>query len=112
MNPTNNDSDAPITEQPEPAKPSDVLREVPLSDGSVARFHNRKGRVLKNAQRKAGDDVSNMSNALLSEVITINGRAPLMEELEDLGLFDLLKLQAAFGELSGEAGNVTRTPSP
>lgn len=88
-----------------------VLRKTTLSTGAVARFHRRKGRVLKAAQRKAGGDASAMAAALLSEVITVDDKLMAMEDIEDLDLFDLLKLQGIFSELSGEAGNVIQTPS-
>lgn len=97
-----------VVDAPEPG----VMRKLTLSTGSVARFHRCKGTALVNAQRKSGDDSSMMTFALLSEMITIDGKAVLMEDLVQADLFDLLKLQGVFGELSGAMGKVSPTPSP
>lgn len=80
-----------------------IAKEITLPSGALAVFYRRKGVALTRAQRKAEGDSSRMGFALLSEVVEINGRAPLMEELEEMDLFDVIHLQEAFGEL-GKAG--------
>lgn len=80
-----------------------VAREVTLPSGAKAVFFRRKGAALTRAQRKADGDAGRMGFALLSEVVEIDGRAPLMEELEEMDLFDVMRLQEEFGEL-GKAG--------
>lgn len=91
------------TQAQAPAQDPNVYRVETLPSGAKATFYRRKGRALMNAQRKADGDASRMSFALLSEVVDINGKAPLMEELEEMDLLDVIKLQEVFGEL-GKSG--------
>jgi hypothetical protein len=90
------------------SKSAKVLKEVTLPSGAKAVFYDRKGIALINAQRKAADDTSRISFALLSEIVEIDGKALLMEEMEEMGLFDVMELSKVLGEL-GKSGP---TPSP
>jgi hypothetical protein len=79
--------------------PEGALKRVPLPSGAIAIFYQRKGRALIHAQRAAGDDTSRLAFALLAQVVEIDGRQPLMEDIEDMDLPDVLKLQEEFGSL-------------
>lgn len=92
-----------MSEQTDSTNNPAIAKETTLPSGAQAVFFRRKGRALTNAQRKADGDASRMGFALLSEVVEIDGRAPLMEELEEMDLFDVMRLQEVFGEL-GKAG--------
>lgn len=82
-----------------------VLKKVLLPSGSVAVFFKRKGVALINAQRKADGDNSRTGFALLSEIIQIDGKTVLMEDIEQMDLFDVMRLSEVLGELgkSGQA---------
>lgn len=85
--------------------PEGAIKAVTLPSGAEAIFYRRKGRALVAAQRAAAGDASRMAFALLAEIVEIDGKKPLMEEIEGLDLFDVLKLQEEFGELgNGRAG--------
>ena len=83
-----------------------VLREVTLPSGATAVFYKRRGKALVNAQRSAAGDSSRIAFALLANIIEVDGLPVLMEDLDEMDLFDVLKLQEIFGEL----GNVTAGP--
>lgn len=88
---------------PDAPLPAGALKRVPLPSGKVAVFFRRKGRALILAQRAAGDDSSRLAFALLAQVVEIDGQAPMMEDIEDLDLADVLMLQEEFGSL-GKSG--------
>lgn len=79
--------------------PAGAVKRITLPGGAAAVFYKRKGRALVDAQRAADGDAGRMAMALLAQVVEIDGRQLLMEDLEDLDLMDVLKLQEAFGDL-------------
>lgn len=84
--------------------PQGAVKAVPLPSGAKAIFYRRKGRALIDAQRAADGDTSRLMFALLAQVVEIDGKAPLMEDLEEMDLFDVMKLQEEFGSLGKPAG--------
>jgi len=62
---------------------------------------------LLNAQRKAEGDASRISFALLSEVVEINGKPCLMEDFEEMDLFDVMRLTEEMGEM-GKSGRTAK----
>jgi len=89
------------------ANKTDVFKEVVLPSGIQAVFFRRKGRALLNAQRKAEGDASRISFALLSEVVEINGKPCLMEDFEEMDLFDVMRLTEEMGEM-GKSGRTAK----
>ena len=85
-----------------------VLKEVTLPSGAQAIFYRRKGGALINAQRKAGGDTSRVAFALLSEIVEVDGKPCLMEDFDEMDLFDVMRLSEELGEL-GKSG---QTPKP
>jgi hypothetical protein len=84
--------------------PPGAIKSVELPSGAQAVFFKRKGRVLVDAQRAADGDPGRMAFALLARVVEIDGKPPLMEDLEEMDLFDVIKLQEEFGGLGKSAG--------
>ena len=85
-----------------------VMKEVELPSGGKAVFYRRKGVALINAQRKAGGDTSRVGFALLSEIVEIDGKPCLMEDFDEMDLFDVMFLSEELGSL-GKSG---QTPKP
>lgn len=96
--------------QPEdaPLPPGAVKRIALPFSGATAIFYRRKGRALVDAQRAADGDTGRMAFALLAQVVEIDGKPQLMEDLEELDLLDVLRLQEAFGELGKLPGPTAR----
>lgn len=86
----------------------EVIKEVTLPSGAKATFYRRKGIALINAQRKAGGDSSRTSFAVLSEVVEIDGKLRMMEDFDEMDLFDVMCLNEEFSGL-GKSGQ-TRKP--
>jgi hypothetical protein len=84
--------------------PEGAIKAVELPSGAKAVFFKRKGRALIEAQRAADGDSSRLMFAILARVVEIDGQAPLMEDLEEMDLFDVMKLQEEFGGLGKPAG--------
>jgi hypothetical protein len=76
-----------------------IIDTIILPSGVQAVFYRRKGRALIDAQRAAGDDSSRLMFALMAQVVEIDGKSVLMEDIEDMDLMDVLKLQEAMGSL-------------
>jgi len=75
-------------------------KEVILSDGRKAVIRKGKGRDVKAAMRVSGADSSIYLFALIAQLTTIEGNAIVMEDLEDMGMADVTKLQTEFAELN------------
>lgn len=86
----------------------EVIKEVTLPSGANATFYRRKGIALINAQRKAGGDSSRVAFAMLSEVVEIDGKQCMMEDFDEMDLFDVMCLNEEFSSL-GKSGQ-TRKP--
>jgi len=86
----------------------EVLKEVTLPTGAKATFYRRKGIALMNAQRKASGDSSRVTFALLSEIVEVDGKPCLMEDFDEMELFDVIALSEELGEM----GKPGRTPKP
>ena len=84
-----------------------VLKEIPLPSGSNAIFYKRKGVALINAQRKAGGDSSRVAFALLSEIVEVDGKPCMMEDFDEMDLFDVMRLSEELGEL-GKSGRTAK----
>lgn len=84
-----------------------VLKEVQLPSGSQAVFYRRKGIVLINAQRKVSGDSSRVAFALLSEIVEIDGKPCLMEDFDEMDLFDVMCLSEELGNL-GKSGQTLK----
>jgi hypothetical protein len=85
-----------------------VQKEITLPSGAKATFYRRKGVALINAQRKADGDASRVAFALLSEIVEVDGKPCLMEDFDEMDLFDVMRLS----EVLGEMGKSGPTPKP
>lgn len=84
-----------------------VLKEVQLPSGAQAVFYRRKGIALINAQRKAGSDSSRVAYALLSEIVEVDGKPCLMEDFDEMDLFDVMCLSEELSNL-GKSGQTPK----
>ena len=78
------------------------VRTVTLPSGRVAAIRKGKGRDLLQAARMAGGagDGMKLTMAIIAMLTTIDGRAMVIEDVEDLDLIDVMKLM---GEVVGNA---------
>lgn len=82
-----------------PNKDPEVLKEIDLPSGAKAVFYRSKGRALVNAQRKANGDGSMVNFALLSEIVKIDGKKCLMEDFDEMDLFDVMDLSEELAKM-------------
>lgn len=72
------------------------ITEFTLSDGSVAKCIDAKGKHVMKAQRLMDGDPEKMLPALISVCSTINDRVPTLEELEEMPASDFMTLMGHF----------------
>lgn len=86
-------------------------REIELTQGRTASIRPGKGRDLLAAARMAGNVNEPMKLALgiIAQLVTIDGKALTIEDVEDMDLTDVLKLQ---GEAMGNVPSFPVKPSP
>lgn len=84
---------------------------ITLPSGKVASCSHGTGLTLMNAQRVVGiknaDDTVKLVFALIAQLVTIDGRAIVFEDLLEMDLLDVLALQ---GEVLGENFAVAGLP--
>lgn len=78
----------------------EILKELELSTGKKLKIYKGKGKHLLNAQMKA-QDAQQILWALLSELIEIDGKKVIMEDLLEMDLVEVFQIQAAFSEAYG-----------
>lgn len=79
--------------------------EFTLPSGAICQMKPVKGKHIRNAGRVAGMEVSDnpslLSLALVTQVITVDGKPVTMEALDEMSGADVMKLQAkAMGKLT------------
>lgn len=74
-----------------------VGKEIKLPSGKIAVIEPFKGKHVREAQRIAGGDVSNIMFAMISLTTTIEGHAVLMEDMDEMDGSDVLALMGEFG---------------
>lgn len=86
-------------------------REVDLPSGAKATVREGKGRDLLHATRMAGgpNDPMRMVFGLVASLVTVDGRALTLEDVEDMSLPDVLKLQQ---EVMGNVGSLPGSTLP
>lgn len=72
-------------------------KEINLPSGKTAVIAPFKGKHIREAQRIADGDMSNMMFAMIALTTTIDGRGIVAEELDDMDGQDVLALMGEFG---------------
>jgi hypothetical protein len=72
-------------------------KEINLPSGKVAVIVPFKGKHVREAQRIAGGDVSNIMFAMISLTTSIDGNPILMEDMDEMDGSDVLALMGEFG---------------
>lgn len=83
------------------------VKEFTLPSGILVTLKEGKMRDVIAATKNAGDDKEKIMLALIARLATFNGKAMVMEDIENLNLRDSMKLLEVFGEEVGplaEAG--------
>jgi hypothetical protein len=78
----------------------DILKTATLSTGEILTIYKGRGRHLFEAQQKA-KDTSEILWALITELIEIDGKKIVMEDLFDMDLGKVLQIQILFAEAYG-----------
>lgn len=73
-------------------------KELTLSDGSIAKIGEFKGKHVLQAQKVVGKDSDKMLFALIASCVQINDKPIVMEDLDEMNGSDVLTLM---GEFSG-----------
>lgn len=86
---------------------------ITLPSGAKAVIRKGKGRDLFNAQRKA-ESVNELVWFLLAELVEVNGRPVIIEELYDMDLPDVMMLMEQIGNFTPPPGSISSIslPSP
>jgi hypothetical protein len=71
---------------------------VTLSDGRIAEIKPGKGRHAQEALKVSGGNGDKYMAALMAQLVEIDGKRIVMEDLEELDLKDFIALQTAFAE--------------
>lgn len=74
--------------------------EVTLSDGRKATIIKGKGRHANEAMKVSKGSSSDYINALMAQLVEIDGHKIVMEDLEELDLSDYLAIQTKFSEIN------------
>ncbi|MEM1672497.1 MAG: hypothetical protein QXX12_00575 [Nanopusillaceae archaeon] len=77
-----------------------VLKEIILPSGKKAVFYNGKGKDLFEAMLK-GTKGEFLLWHLIAQLVEIEGEKFVLEDFYEMDLFDVLAIQATFGELFG-----------
>lgn len=77
-----------------------ILREIVLPSGKRATFYSGKGKDLFEAMMKGARGETLLWH-LIAQLVEIDGEKIVMEDLYEMDLFDVLAIQATFGELFG-----------
>ncbi|WP_242472444.1 phage tail assembly protein [Ectothiorhodospira mobilis] len=87
------------------------LPEITLGDGRKAAIRKGKGRDLLTASRMAGgtNEPMKIAYGLIAALATVDGKPLTIEDVEDMDLGDVLKLQ---GEVMGNGGSLPGITSP
>lgn len=88
----------------------EILKEIKLASGKELTVYKGKGRHLFDAQMKARD-ASEILWVLLSELIKIDGKKIVMEDLLEMDLDEVLQIQTAFTEAYGNFLSLPRVAS-
>ena len=78
------------------------MKQITLSDGRIAEIKEGKGKHAKAALRQMDGDSSNYLPAIMAQLVTIDCKPVVMEDLDELPLRDF---QALMSEVSD--GNFT-----
>lgn len=75
-----------------------MKKEIKLSDGRVATFHEGKGKDLFEAMRLASEP-GEITKLLMARLLLIDGKQATEDDIEELPLQDAFQLMQAFTEL-------------
>lgn len=73
-------------------------KQVTLSDGRTAVIKKGKGKHAQNALKVAGGDGEKYITALMAQLVEIDGKRVVMEDLEEMDMKDFMAIQAEFAE--------------
>src|SRR5687768_17520795 len=76
------------------------VRYVQLSEGSIAKVRNGKGRDVEQATMIAGGNQAKYFSAMMASVSEIEGKPVVMEDLGELDARDYLRIQMAFTDIN------------
>lgn len=76
---------------------ADGTKEIKLPSGATAHIAPFKGKHIREAQRIADGDMSNMMFAMIAITTTVDGRNIVAEDLDDMDGQDVLALMGEFG---------------
>lgn len=72
---------------------------IELPSGALAKIKEPfKGKHIRQAQLMSGGDQSLIINSLIAQLVEVDGKGIVMEDLDEMPGADVLKLMAYFGE--------------
>jgi hypothetical protein len=80
------------------SKDTNIAKEFTLPSGKKVVIFKGKGKHATEAIKVMGGDSSKYLNALISQLVEIDGQKVVMEDLEELDLQDYMKIQAEFAD--------------
>lgn len=75
-----------------------VQKEFELKDGRRVIILKGKGRDARLAQQAAGADAGKLTQALMAQLVRIDGQQLVMEDFDELDLPDYMKIMQEFGD--------------
>lgn len=75
-----------------------VIKVIELSTGSKAEILTGKGKHAQKALQITGGDQSKYLGALMAQLVLIDGKPVVMEDLEEMPLKDYMAISEAFSE--------------
>lgn len=87
-------------ENKEPKSKVAFEKEVLLSTGEKAQIFKGKGKHSLKAQQLASGDPSKVFTALMSELVTIDGKKRAPEDYEDMDMKDFNSILTAFSDVN------------
>lgn len=76
------------------------VRYVLLTDNSIAKVREGKGKDVEKATMISNGDQSKYLSAMMAATIQINDTPMIMEDLGELGMKDYMRLQLAFADIN------------
>jgi hypothetical protein len=73
--------------------------ELVLPSGAEAVLKPYKGKHIRIAQKLSQGDETKLVPAIISQVVTVNGKPVIMEDMDEMHGPDVLKLMGEFGNL-------------
>ena len=81
-----------------PTSPQAVDKVLELPSGKTATIFKSKGFNIRQAQKLSGDDTSLYMNALMAQLVQIDGNFLVMEDYDQMDGTDYMAIRAAVSE--------------